>query len=271
MTTIYEDLDLPDTSTPWPAEVRVRLAGAQGRPVLGRQISTGVSIVGEKILTTGNGINNAGYWELDLIPTNDIQPEGTRWRVERRVPACETFVSFCNVPVTGGPYQATTIEDDLLNEITPSQLAMHAGDLALHGGGIEVDFKYIDTAVVVTGTGGGLTLAPVAGTTITVPDLARPVMLHGHGPIKQQPGGPTEQSWGIFDTASGYGAFSSLDSVTPASLGTTNSRSIDLWVRLPSHSGPKNYVIAASGQGGNLTAKADANALQRLFLRAVTL
>jgi hypothetical protein len=270
VTFVNEDLDLPNSGTPWPAEVRVRLAGAQGRPVLGRQNSTGNSIVGEVVLSTGNGINNAGFWELDLIPSNDILPEGTRWRCERRVGGCQTYVSFLNVPVTGGPYAATLLEDDLMGEITPSALSFHASDLALHGGGIEIDFKYIDSAVVVTGTGGGLTLTPIPGLQITVPDLARAVMVHGRVPAMQQTGGPSEQSWGIFATDSGYGAFASLDSITPAGLVTTNSRTGDLWVRLPSHSA-KNYAIAATGQGGNLTAKANASVLQRAFLRAVAL
>lgn len=272
MTVIFEDLDLPGIpgGTPWPAEVRIRLAGAQGRPVLGRTVSTNKAIVGELLLSTANGgITDAGYWEADLHPNSDIQPEGTTYLVTRKI-GCVEFSSYLTVPITGGPYEAFTREDDPLGEITPSALSAHASDSQLHGGGIEYDFKYINAATVITGSAGGLTLAPLTGTMITVPDVARAVMLHGHLPALQQTGGPTDQSWGLFNVALGYGAFAALDAVTPASLGTVASRHVDLWARVPAHS-PGNYVIAGTGQSGNLTAKANASDIQKAFLQALAI
>lgn len=267
MTVIYEDLDLPDTSTPWPAEVRVRLAGAQGRPVLGKTVSTGRAIVGETLLSTGNGISNAGVWSLDLVPNSDIFPENTTYRIERRVPECGLFVSFVTVPVTGGPFEAFTVEDDPLGTITPSALSAHASDLALHGGGIEVAFASISSTVTVTGTSGGFVTAAVPGLLITVPDLARPIYLHGHVPAIQPPGGPAEASFGIYPQAQ-LGIFAALDGVPVPDMDTTTARTVDPFARLAAHS-PGDYVIAGTGVGGNFTARVSASVLGLASIRAV--
>lgn len=267
MTTVYEDLDLPNGGTPQPAEVRIRLAGAQGRPVAGRVISTGKTIVGTLQLRTGAGITESGIWEADLPGNSDITPDGTTWLVERKV-GCDRFEMYIDVPVTGGPYEASTLEADPLGTITPSALSGHASDVALHGGGIEVDFKAVTTSVTVTGTGGGLFATTVAGTMVTIPDLARPVYLFAHGPVIQPSGGPAEQSWGIYP-ASTTGVFFALDSTLPPDIDTTNTRTFDLMARLPPHSAG-NYVIAATGTSGNLTARSPASTLQKLTLRAET-
>lgn len=268
MTTVYEDLDLPDTTTPWPAEVRVRLAGAQGRPVLGRKVSTGGTIVGETLLSTANGgINNSGFWELDLHPNSDIIPLGTTWRVYRAVPACQSFVTFLTVPVTGGPYEASTLEDDPLGEITPSALSTHAGDVDLHGGGIEIAFASISSTVTVTGSAGGLITGEVAGLLVTIPDLARPIYLLGHIPGIQPPGGPAEASFGIYPQGS-PGIFAQLDGVPVPDMDTTTARYADPFARLAAHS-PGDYTINGVGSGGNLTARVSASVLNLASLRAV--
>jgi hypothetical protein len=266
MTTVYEDLDLPDGGAPWPASVTVRLAGAQGRPVLGRAITTQRAILGETILRTGAGINNAGVWELDLWPNSDIVPAGTTWYVERRV-GCQVFSSYLTVPVTGGPFEATTLEDDPLGTITPSALGHHAGDPTLHGGGIQLDVAYIAAGVTVTGTGGGLTATAIPGLIVTVPDLARPVHLLAHVPVLQTSGGPADASWGLFRSGS-MGAFAGLDAVAPAGLNTTNARPAELFAELPAHS-PGDYVVGATGIGGNLTTRSGASAIGKGSLRAM--
>lgn len=266
MTTIYEDLDLPSTDTPVPAEVRIRLAGAQGRPVLGKTVSTNKTIIGESVLRTGQGINSAGLWEMDLWPNADILPAGTTWQISRKV-GCQVAVSYITVPVTGGPYEAFTREDDPLGTITPTALAAHASDPSLHGGGIEVGFDWITAAVTVTGTGGGLTAAAVPGIVVPVPDLARPVYLLGHVPATQPTGGPAEASWGIWKSTN-LGAFAALDVAAPAGLNTATARTVELFARLPPFSAG-DYVIGASGVGGNLTARAAASALAWASLRAV--
>jgi hypothetical protein len=270
MTVVKEQLGQPGPGTPWPLEVIIRLAGPGGRPVLGKVISTGETIVSERRLRSGDGINNSGYWELDLEPNSDIKPDGTTWFLERRAASCTVYESFITVPITGGPFDAFYLEDDPLGTITPSALSAHASDQTLHGGGIQVDFKYIQTATIVTGSGGGLTLAPLTATQITVPDLARPIMLHGRLPLVQPSGGPNAASWGIFNVALGYGAFGSLDSINAISLSATTNQTYNLWAELPAHS-PGNYNLAGTGSSGNLTSQVACNALQRAFLRAVTL
>lgn len=265
---IYEDLDLPNTATPWPAQVRIRLAGAQGRPVLGRSVALGTTIAGELLLSTGNGISNAGVWSADLIPNSDILPAGTTYRVERFVPGCQSYVSFIQVPVTGGPYTASSVEDDPLGSITPSALAMHAADAALHGGGIELDAAFISDSVTITGTGGGLFNALVPGLIVTVPDLARPVYLFGHVPaIRPASDAPTTASFGIYPQDN-PGLFAALDGVPIPDYNTTNPRTVDPFARLAPHSAG-DYVIAGMGSGGNLTTRVGASVLNLASLRAI--
>ena len=269
MTVVYEDLDLPSGATPTPAEVRIYLAGGQGRPTRGRRVSTNTAIVGETVLSTYNGgINDAGFWSIDLPPSSDIEPEGTTWAVERSVPLiCDPYISFLTVPATGGGYEASTIEDDPMGEITPSALSGHAGRLDLHGGGIEVAFASRDTNVVVTGSGGGLFVAAVPLLVVTVPDLNRPVYLHGHVPGLQQSGGPAEGSFGIYPEGN-TGIFAALDGVPVPDMDTTTHRTVEPWARLPAHR-PGNYVIGGTGASGNLTIRVAATTLGLAWLRAI--
>lgn len=255
MTVITEDLDLPDTTTPYPAAVRIFLAGAQGRPIVGHRVSTDTTIVGEIRLTRENGgINAAGVWMADLAPNADILPSGTTWYVQRLVPGCvDPEPLYLTVPVTGGPYSPFEVEDDPLGTIPPSALFGHAADIDLHGGGIELDYKELTTAITVTGTGGGLTTAPVTALTVTVPDVPRPVYLYAWLPAIQTSGGPAEQSWGIFPNGA-YGAFSALAAAQPPDIDTTNPRGQPIVARLDPLSGGL-YTIAGSGVGGNLTAR----------------
>lgn len=265
MTIVYEDLDLPAGATPYPLDVRVRLAGAAGRPVLGKVVSTGKRIMGEQVLTLGDGISDAGLWSLDLPGNDDILPPGTTWYVRRQV-GCEVEISYLNVPVTGGPFEAFTREDDPLGTITPSALSAHAADVDLHGGGIIIDRKVVTTSGVVTGSGGGLFCAEVPGTTITIPDLPRPVKVYARIPALQQTGGPAEHSW-LLQPSGVPGVFSCLDSVNPAGLNTTTPRLANLFAVLDPHT-PGNYVVAATGSSGNLTAKYGPSVLQKLSIWA---
>ncbi len=269
MTTIFEDLDLPNVGgTPTPAEVRIRIAGAQGKPQLAKKISEAGTIIGELLLSTWNGgISSTGYWEADLWPTSDLSPGGLTYLVTRKV-GCDVFQTFISVPVTGGPFEASTQEDDPLGEITPSALAGHAGDVTLHGGGIQIDYKFIQTTATVTGSAGGLVLSPLTGTMVTVPDLARPVHLIAHFPAVQPSGGPSEQNWGLFKSDSGFGAFAALDAASPAGLTTADDRAVELFAQLPAHSAG-SYVIAGSGASGNFTARVAASAIQKCSLRAM--
>lgn len=266
MTVVYEDLGLPSDATPNPCEVRVRLAGGGGRPVMGKVVSTGRKIIGEEVLRNGEGIDGSGIWSLDLPGNADILPEGTTWRVQRRV-GCHTEISYLNVPVTGGPFEAFTLEDDPLGTITPSALSAHASDVDLHGGGVTLDVKYVTTGGVVTGAGGGLFLGIVPGTTITVPDLARPVDLWGRVPALKHTTGPTEGNFAIIAADSGGGVFGAIDVSSPL-LDATTPRNALMWGQLPAHSAG-TYAIFGSGASGNLTIAWSASTLRKLSLRAV--
>jgi hypothetical protein len=236
---------------------------------MGKVVSTGQKIVGEELLRNGDGIDSSGIWSLDLPGNADIQPEGTTWYVRRQV-GCHVYESYLNVPVTGGPFEAFTQEDDPLGTITPSALSAHASDLDLHGGGVTLDVKYVTTGGVVTGTGGGLFLAQIPGTIVTVPDLAAPVDLYGSIPALQQSGGPTEHTWAIITTAAipAGGVFSAADTTSPPGLNTTKARRTLLWTQLPAHSAG-TYALYGTGASGNLTAAWAASVLEKVSLRAV--
>jgi hypothetical protein len=263
MPIVFEDLDLPGGATPDVA-VDVRLAGNGGRPIIGKTISTGKLITGTEHLRIGQGIDEEGIWSLDLPGNSDIQPSGTTWRVDRYV-GCDVFTSYLSVPVTGGPFEAFTLEADPLNDIDPGALAGHASNSALHGGGIELDYAEITSSVIVTGA--AFNLAAVPGLQIDIPDLARPVYVYGHLPALQTSGGPSEQSWGIFRDGV-LSTFSALDAVSPAGLNTTTTRLALPFVRLPAHSSG-SYVIGGGGNSGNLTARLLPSAINKASIFAV--
>lgn len=127
MTLVFEDKDLPGGDAPT-AAVNVTLWGA-GQPITGRQISTGKIVTGTKRVD----VDEDGYWELNLVPNVDIAPEGTTYRIDQLV-GCDRYITFINVPVTGGPFNVLTIEDDAMNTVAPSLLSVHASDTTLHAG-----------------------------------------------------------------------------------------------------------------------------------------
>lgn len=270
MTVVYEDLDLPDGGVPG-AYVEVRLAGGGGRPIAGRRVSTGSLIVGTTYLRNGAGIDSAGVWQMDLVPNSDILPEGTTWYV-RRVIGCDEFISYISVPITGGPFEAFTIEDDPLGTIAPSALSAHASDLSLHGGGIEVDYAEIVSSVVVTGS--ALSAAAVPGLQITIPDLARPVYIYAKAAVELDgagTGGADDVSLGIFPSGS-LGAFSAYDAVAlleaNAAAGGT-AETLHSVARLPAHS-PGDYVAGAQRTTTPFAARVVASVISKAILYAVT-
>lgn len=128
MTLVFEDKDLPGGDAPGAVAVNVTLWGA-GQPITGRQVSTGKVITGTKNVS----VDNTGYWELDLVPNADIAPDGTTYRIDQLV-GCDRYITYINVPVTGGPFNVLTIEDDAMNTVAASALSVHASDITLHAG-----------------------------------------------------------------------------------------------------------------------------------------
>lgn len=166
---VYENIDLPGTGAPR-GLVEIELWGA-GRPTIGRNVSDGSLIAGRKQIIT----DDAGQWSADLVPNTDISPENTTYRCRRFID-CEVFTSYLNVPASGGPHEAFTIGEDAMNEISASALAAHSADLALHGGGIEIDYSEMVTNVTVTGS--ALVLGVISPLAVQIPDLDRPAYVY---------------------------------------------------------------------------------------------
>lgn len=127
MPIVFEDLDLPGGVAPM-AAVEIYLAGPGGKPVLGRSLSTGKTIAGQRRLTRGNGIDADGQWQETLVGNDDIEPAGTTYRIIRDC-GCFRYDTFISVPVTGGPYEALDLETDPLNAIDQAMLAQLREDI----------------------------------------------------------------------------------------------------------------------------------------------
>lgn len=248
MPVVFEDLDLPAGGAP-NAEVRITLVGAGGRPITGRVVATNKKIVGTSRLTYDNGgINSEGIWSANLVPNSNIIPANTTYLIEREV-GCDVPQIFVSVPASGGPFEASTIEDDPLNSIEPSVLAQHAADLSLHGGGIELDYAELTTTVTVTG--GAVALGNIPALQITVPDLARPVYLYGRLYLATVSGaGAQDVTIGIANSA--FVAGSQINALAALDLAffegvddDTIPTVLAAFARLPAHS-PGDYVIGAN-------------------------
>lgn len=269
MTIVFEDLDLPDGGTP-NAYVEVRLAGGGGRPIAGRRVSAGTLITGTTYLRNGAGIDSAGVWQLDLVPNSDILPAGTTWYI-RRVIGCDEYISYISVPITGGPFEAFTIEDDPLGTIAPSALAAHESRLDLHGGGIEIDYAEITASAVVTGA--ALAVAAVPGLQINIPDLARPVYIYAKVAVEvPAPTGAGQDDIVVsISPASNLNAFAALDlaAVEEQMLdGDGTGVNVDLTYRLQPHS-QGDYVVGLQRSISPYSARIVASAIQKAVIYAV--
>lgn len=262
MITVMEDLDLPGSGTP-PALIEITLWGA-GRPVVGREVSTGKYIAGTKRIVP----NNDGIWSAELVSNLDIIPEGTTYQIKHLL-GCDNIESYISVPITGGPFTPQQIEVDAMNSVAAPALSIHASDLLLHGGGIELDYADIVSDIVVTGTGS--TYAAIPGLVVTVPDVARPVYLYGQVSLTQQSGGPTAATVALVaGTLATPGIFASLDAETRNGLVTTvdQAAKAQLMVRLAPHSGG-DYQMGARGNSSNFTVVVRASVLGRASIHAI--
>lgn len=262
MTIVFEDLDLPGGGD-IKCAIEVVLWGA-GRPTVGTQVSTNKKIVG----VTHPPVDAAGQWSLDLVGNDDIVPTGTTYRISRNCTGCDEDITFISVPVTGGPFETTSMEVDAMNSVTPPQLSIHASDFNLHGGGFELDFASLSSEVTVTGSAGAVAI--VTGVQVTVPDLPRPIYLFGKAPFKQPPGaGPAEAVLAI-NPALNLGALAILDHTFLEGLNTdAETTTAFVVVRLPPHSAG-DYALTAKGNTSNFTAVISANPLNKAILWAET-
>lgn len=259
---VFEDLDLPGGVGAPPYVVEITLWGA-GRPIVGKEVSTNQYIGG----TYRPPIDSNGIWSAELVSNTDILPGGTTYRIVHNF-GCDVYTTYISVPITGGPFDTQSIEVDAMNEVAPPILSIHASDLLLHGGGIELDYAELVTATVVTGGATGYGAVP--GVVVTVPDVPRPVYLHGHSNLVQQSGGPTAGTLGLhpITAAPSYLAFFQLEGSIAQTMSTTVGPTLDVWARLPPHSGG-DYVLTARGNSGNFTVVVNGSVLTKTFLRAI--
>lgn len=244
--------------------VKITLWGA-GRAIAGRDVVNGTLVQGECTVIP----DASGYWQVDLTPTSYIAPENTTYRIER-TNGCEPIVSYITVPSEGGPYEAFTIEGDPMNTITPSALSAHAGDLTLHGGGIEVDYAEITSSVPVTGAATSLQM--VTGLSVDIPDIPRPVDVTARAHITTSTTSPIDvglsNQWdGI--TASQIFIFFLIDSTTYEPTTSSITATVNLYFRVPANS-PQTIAVCARATNSPYIATVVASTLQKSSIRART-
>lgn len=162
MPVVREDMDLPGRHSPL-AEVTVALAGVDCKPLYGYTIAPEAlrTVLGVKNLKRGYGINEQGYWELDLVGNNYINPPGTVYRIRRKTSDGMVADTCISVPVTGGPYEVSGLD------INPPS-AIPTADPSN-----ELDAVELGVGVVPLGPFDGTSILPIPGMVVSVPDVDR--------------------------------------------------------------------------------------------------
>jgi hypothetical protein len=158
MTTITEDIDLPDGTDPSSVCVSLQLWGATV-PVTGSEQGTGKSIAGVARAT-------GTPWTISNVVGNTAidAPTGTVYKLTRTWPGLrDPLIDYITVPATGGPYRVDQILTTAPAAVDPSGLAAHAANALLHGGGQLLGYADRATSFPVTST----SPTDVTGLTIT--------------------------------------------------------------------------------------------------------
>lgn len=248
--------------------VKITLWGA-GVAVAGHDNTSSSLIHGECVVQP----DSSGFWSVDLVPNSDISPENTTYKIERTT-GCGKIVSYINVPAEGGPYEAFTIEGDPMNSITPSALSGHAGDLDLHGGGIEIAYAEITASVRVTGTGAGFggEMREIPGLQVVIPDLDRPIYLESKIQVSAPASTITATSGlAVRDTDTLQTMLLALDGSSIKSVPVDTSvpaRIPNCIVRLPPHSAG-DYSAFARAHASPYAVDIIASPLIKAWIRAV--
>lgn len=133
MTTITEDLDLPDGTDPQLVKVSLELWGA-GAPVTGYEQGSGKTIAGAAYAS-------GAPWSITNVVGNSAidAPAGTVYRLTRTWPGLlEPLVDFLDVPAGSGTFRVDEILTDPPAAVESSALGIHArdtiaGPTQLHG------------------------------------------------------------------------------------------------------------------------------------------
>jgi hypothetical protein len=244
MPVITEDLDIPG-GTGLKCQVIVTLVGAGGAPAVG-YTADGRAVVGRNVVVPPEppGLST---WQLDLVANSALIPAGTAYR--RVIQTAQGVVAddYFTVPAAGGPY---LLKDRLATppaSIASPALDLHAADLALHGGGIELDYEVRTTNLTISATGTALT--EIAR--VTIPLVARPIYLEAEVNAAASSG---TANLLFCLTASGTATtLGSLDAGTaigvPTAAVEANGRKVRLSARLAPSTPAGDYIL-----GGNLLA-----------------
>jgi hypothetical protein len=165
MPTLTEAIRNPGDLAPPTTTVTLELWGDTG-PIAGYKPTSAVTIAGR---TTGSG----GTWSIpDVVGNDDITiPAGTVYRVIRHLQGVdEPLIEFIDMPTSGGPYRIDQILTDPPAALTPSGLAAHAADTAVHGGGQRI----FAANVAANFTTASTTYVDLPGATATFTIPARP-------------------------------------------------------------------------------------------------
>lgn len=176
MTTVTEDLDLPDGTDPSSVSVALQLWG-DGAAVTGYEQTT-MKTIGGVARTSGTP------WSITGVVGNSAidAPVGTVYKLTRTWPGLrDPLVDYLSVPATGGPYRVDQILTDPPAAVTSSALSLHAVDTALHGAGQEL--FCVESGNNFGPSGVGTTWLDVTGLSATVTIPSRPFVLEVDLPV----------------------------------------------------------------------------------------
>ena len=245
MPVITEDLDVPGGAG-LKCQVVVTLVGAGGAPATGFT-ADGHAIVGRNVVIPVEPPGDTSDWQLDLVANSALTPAGTAYR--RVIQTAQGVVAddYFSVPAGGGPYMLKDRLTEAPASIASPALSVHAADLALHGGGIELDYEVRTTNLTISATGTALT--EIAR--VTIPLVAQPIYLEAVVNVTAS-SGTADLLFCL--TASGTPTtLGSLDAGTaigvPTAAVEANGRKVRLSARLAPSTPAGDYIL-----GGNLLA-----------------
>lgn len=181
-----------------------------------------------------------GDYQISLPPSTQITPSGTRWQRIIVLRGAEGPSRTVIMPVGGGPYNEVDILEtvmDPLPEPVPANLLDEA-EFSTPTGNLAVD---------------AFTMKLVSNTTVTVPDIATPVMLEGAGPLKHSAAN-ANVALGIIAVGGTIGTWIDIKFGVTLGIGTLAGPTPK--AKLPAHS-PGDYQLCVySFTAGNIVVDA---------------
>lgn len=182
MPTLTEAIRNPGDVTPPATAVTLELWGTTAT-IHGYKPSSAISVAGAT-----STVDSDGAWSIaNVVGNADITiPTGTVYRVVRHIAGRpDPLTDYISMPTTGGPYRVDELLTDPPGALTPSGLAAHAADTALHGGGQRIFVANVTSNFTTAST--SFVDLPGASGTFTVP--SRPFVVKGQIPITVETAG----------------------------------------------------------------------------------